>query len=377
MANILEFPKEASLSRVDGQRRLDSWRVGPTTCKSFESLNPGPCLTCQHRGKIVSPITLGKTLTENNPRPPQLSHVPIQIWNAELWAVRPEFAPPVSGPAFIELKNCWYPPGDKGDEFMRPFLMYYVRGRIQHFCRLDFEPDEAVEGRLMQPWASWILSAAMSINAYNEPTADGWLVAGKTRLTEPYRRICKGIYEESGRKQIEPTGYECHANDEGSRRITISGRGSGDPSACIDLLFHELENYLPSHLAASVSPLTAAILSDIEDEFNETPENIARFCTALTFVDPSDYHGNSHSYPDVDPNFCLGWFEGMCAIKSLPWRQEVKERIAIWWSKRTTRVNYPGNGGVLHKLNHDIRERADGITYRSVFKFAYARGWDG
>jgi hypothetical protein len=106
-----------------------------------------------------------------------------------------------------------------------------------------------------------------------------------------------------------------------------------------------------------VSPIAAPILNDLEDEFDETPENIARFCTALTFVDPSDYHGNPHSYPDVDPNFCLGWFEGICGIKSLPWRQEVKERIAIWWSKRTRRDNYPGDDGVLHKLNHDPQNR--------------------
>jgi hypothetical protein len=359
MANTLRFP----MSRIEAQRMRDSWRVGPPSCKSFESLNPGPCQTCPYKGKITSEIILGRNY-EDNARPHRLSHIPIQIWNAEFWALKPDLAPPITGPAFIELKNCWYPPGDKGDEFMRPFLMHYVRGRIQQFCKLDFEPNEIFEGRFMQPWASWILSAAMSINAYNEPTADTWLIVGKTRLTEPYKRVTNGIYDESGSTQIEPTRYECRANDEEARRITLNGHGSGDASACIDLLFRDLETYLPVYrpVPSPVSPLTAAILNHIEDEFNETPENITRFCTALTFVEPSDY-------PE--------WFRGLCAIKSLPFRQEVKEAIAIWWSKRTTRDNYPGDAEVVRKLNHDIHERADGITYRSIFKLARSGGWDG
>jgi uncharacterized protein (DUF927 family) len=33
---------------------------GPTTCKRFEELNKEPCAACQHRGKITSPIVLGR-----------------------------------------------------------------------------------------------------------------------------------------------------------------------------------------------------------------------------------------------------------------------------------------------------------------------------
>jgi hypothetical protein len=361
MGNIMQFPKETSLSRVEVQRRLDGWRVGPTTCKAFESLNPEPCQTCPYKGKITSPIVLGR---RSSYAPVVLQHnVPIPIQNANLWALRPDLAPAITGPAFIEIKNCWYPPGDKGDEFMRPFLMHYAHGRIQHFCKLDFEPNEAFEGRFVHPWASWILSAAMSINAYYEATADGWLIVGATRLTEPYRRIVSGIYDKSGRAQTEPTGYECHATDEDARRITMSGRGSGNPSSCIDPLLCELENYLPAYLPAPASPIAAAMLNDIEDEFSETSENITRFCTALTFVDPSDY-------PE--------WFRGLCAIASAPWRQATKDNIAVWWSKRTARHNYPGDDEVRRKLNMDISaDRRGGITYRSIFKLAHERGWDG
>ncbi len=34
--------------------------TGPTTCARFEALNPGGCNGCPHRGKITSPIMLGR-----------------------------------------------------------------------------------------------------------------------------------------------------------------------------------------------------------------------------------------------------------------------------------------------------------------------------
>jgi hypothetical protein len=356
MASIVHIPEGTNPSRAERQRLLDTcrvaWRGGPPTCKTLESLNPGGCDGCSYKGKITTPIILGKTFTEHNPRPPELSDVPMQIWNADLWALKPDLAPPVAGPAFIELKSCWYPLGDKGDEFMRPSLMYYERDRIRHFSKFDFEPDEAFEGRFMHPWASWILSAAMSLNAHNEPTTDGWLISGTTRLTKPYRRICEGIYDGSG-SRIEPTGYECRANDEAARRITVSGRGCGSISACIDLLFRELEIRLPAYTPAS----------PIEDEFAETPANITRLCEALAQIDSSDYDQ---------------WFRGLCAIASLPWRQEVKERIACWWSRRTRQTNFPGDDEIIRKLNRDIKgHREGGITYRWIFWRASNRGSDG
>lgn len=38
--------------------------VGPHTCETFESNNPGLCAACPHRGKIKSPISLGKQIVE-------------------------------------------------------------------------------------------------------------------------------------------------------------------------------------------------------------------------------------------------------------------------------------------------------------------------
>lgn len=48
----------------DTARKLDQAEAaaGPTTCARFEALNPGPCSTCQFRGKITSPIQLGRQI---------------------------------------------------------------------------------------------------------------------------------------------------------------------------------------------------------------------------------------------------------------------------------------------------------------------------
>jgi hypothetical protein len=41
------------------QEKLDRWKVGPTTCDTF-SEHSAACSTCPHKGKITSPIQLGK-----------------------------------------------------------------------------------------------------------------------------------------------------------------------------------------------------------------------------------------------------------------------------------------------------------------------------
>ena len=48
-------------SATETQARLDRSReFGPTTCAKFESVNPGGCAGCPFRGKITSPIQLGR-----------------------------------------------------------------------------------------------------------------------------------------------------------------------------------------------------------------------------------------------------------------------------------------------------------------------------
>ena len=41
------------------QEKLDRWKVGPTTCDTFGE-HSAACKTCEHRGKVTSPIQLGK-----------------------------------------------------------------------------------------------------------------------------------------------------------------------------------------------------------------------------------------------------------------------------------------------------------------------------
>ena len=360
------------ISRDRGIELMQEWedtRCGPPTCKEFEEANPGGCDNCAFRGRITSPIVLGRGY-ENAGREDQQTGEAAAILNADLWSMRPDLAPPAIGSAFIELLNPYYPVGAHVQipEFLRPRLLR--------------------EDKIIRCWAQDILSAAASVNCYIEAEGDNWLIVGKTRLPEPHVLIHKGMRDKFDHNSVDPnTGYKIHAPT--MCDIVMSGRGSGNPSACIDPVllwaakYQDAKNYqrakdyhrAPPPSVNGQSSIAEKARANIDGPFDETPEDIARFCTALTFVDPSNYHGSN--YPGIDPTLCLGWFEGMCAIASLPWRQEVKERIAIWWSKRTTRGNYAGNEGVLRKLNHDIGEKAGGITYRSVFKLAYARGWDG
>lgn len=55
-------------SHAETQSRLDRSReYGPTTCAHFASLNPAGCEGCPHRGKITSPIQLGRARRQSAP----------------------------------------------------------------------------------------------------------------------------------------------------------------------------------------------------------------------------------------------------------------------------------------------------------------------
>lgn len=59
---------------AETQSRLDRARqFGPTTCAKFESLNPIGCTGCPHRGRITSPIQLGRTI-QPIVRQPETAH---------------------------------------------------------------------------------------------------------------------------------------------------------------------------------------------------------------------------------------------------------------------------------------------------------------
>lgn len=49
------------------QIKVDTWNAGPTTCDFFENANPGGCEGCEWRGKVKSPIMLGRLVPEPEP----------------------------------------------------------------------------------------------------------------------------------------------------------------------------------------------------------------------------------------------------------------------------------------------------------------------
>lgn len=58
------------------QGRIERAReFGPTTCAKFESLDPGKCAACPFRGKITSPIQLGKPGTHERAPPQRIEGV--------------------------------------------------------------------------------------------------------------------------------------------------------------------------------------------------------------------------------------------------------------------------------------------------------------
>jgi hypothetical protein len=60
------YDKDATLLKM--QQMADK-NVGPTLCDTFDSRNPGGCNGCEHRGKIKSPIVLGRVLKEADDKP--------------------------------------------------------------------------------------------------------------------------------------------------------------------------------------------------------------------------------------------------------------------------------------------------------------------
>lgn len=49
---------------TDVLTRYETWSTGPPTCEFFVRANPGGCDGCQYKGKITSPITLGRVVPE-------------------------------------------------------------------------------------------------------------------------------------------------------------------------------------------------------------------------------------------------------------------------------------------------------------------------
>lgn len=52
-------------SQLDWDIRYDSWTSGPTTCEFFEGCNPTGCEGCAMKGKVKTPLVLGRQMPEN------------------------------------------------------------------------------------------------------------------------------------------------------------------------------------------------------------------------------------------------------------------------------------------------------------------------
>jgi hypothetical protein len=51
---------ETGHTNTDVETRFNTWSSGPTTCQFFEACNPSGCKDCPYKGKVKSPIMLGR-----------------------------------------------------------------------------------------------------------------------------------------------------------------------------------------------------------------------------------------------------------------------------------------------------------------------------
>lgn len=52
--------EETGHAQNDVDTKYNTWSAGPTTCEFFSKCNPDACAGCSHKGKITSPIILGR-----------------------------------------------------------------------------------------------------------------------------------------------------------------------------------------------------------------------------------------------------------------------------------------------------------------------------
>ena len=57
-----ERREETGHSQTNTAYKFETWNSGPTTCTKFEACNPEGCNGCVHKGKITSPIQLGRII---------------------------------------------------------------------------------------------------------------------------------------------------------------------------------------------------------------------------------------------------------------------------------------------------------------------------
>lgn len=122
------------------------WIKGPYTCDKFDEFNPDVCKDCKHRGKIKSPIVLGREVLEATEEDNIVEDVPENVEVPKQTYIIPKFPDPFfrgkAGGIFKRMKN------KEGDPIEVPIYHndFYVVRRLR-----DPDVGEAVVMRLHLP----------------------------------------------------------------------------------------------------------------------------------------------------------------------------------------------------------------------------------
>lgn len=57
--------EETGHGQLDWDIRYETWTAGPTTCEFFQGCNPSACNACPMKGKVKTPLVLGRQVPEN------------------------------------------------------------------------------------------------------------------------------------------------------------------------------------------------------------------------------------------------------------------------------------------------------------------------
>ena len=134
-----DYDRRATQQKVE-------WIKGPYTCDKFDEFNPDVCKDCKHRGKIKSPIVLGREVLEATEEDNIVEDVPENIEVPKQTYVIPKYPEPFfrgkAGGIFKRMKN------KEGDPIEVPIYHndFYVVRRLR-----DPDVGEAVVMRLHLP----------------------------------------------------------------------------------------------------------------------------------------------------------------------------------------------------------------------------------
>lgn len=134
-----DYDRRATQQKVE-------WIKGPYTCDKFNEFNPDVCENCKHRGKIKSPIVLGREVLEATEEDNIVEDVPENVEVPKQTYVIPKYPEPFfrgkAGGIFKRMKNR------EGDPIEVPIYHndFYVVRRLR-----DPDVGEAVVMRLHLP----------------------------------------------------------------------------------------------------------------------------------------------------------------------------------------------------------------------------------